>query len=81
MYLFFKYRQCLCSKPMDNAIMVKKSNRKNGVKEKKVKLDLFKARRGVFFAVHHFCCILQHVCTCSILLSYLNKRTNCGALA
>ena len=61
--------------------MVKKPNRKNGVKEKEVKLDLFKAKRGVFFAVHHFCCILQQVCICSILLSYLNERTNCDALA
>ena len=34
--------------------MVKKANRKNGVKENKVKLDLFKASRGVFFAVYHF---------------------------
>ena len=62
--------------------MVKTPNRKNGVKEKKVKLDLFiKVSRGVFFAVHHFCCILQQFVLVPFYYHVLNERTNCDALA
>ena len=43
-----------------------KTNRRNGVKDKKVKLGLYKVSRGVFFAVHHICCTLQQVCTCMV---------------
>ena len=70
-YLFFIYRQCLCSKPKDNSIMIK-TNYRNGVKEKLVKLGLYKrvvvcfspciifaAFCSKFILVCIFCCVFE----------------------